>query len=76
MLNSDKFGKALGFAVFLTDLDPFRFNRFADRVLGADHTAAEGDELKQQLKTFIASGRKLADAFKTRFIPLKKDSLA
>ncbi|WP_413205934.1 di-heme-cytochrome C peroxidase [Rhodospirillum sp. A1_3_36] len=47
--NLDKFSKALGLAVVFTDLFPSRFNRFANKLLGPDHTSEQKKALKKQL---------------------------
>lgn len=43
----------LGAALFLTDLLPWRFDGFADRVLGPKATKAQRDQLHAQLKATI-----------------------
>ncbi len=50
-----KFRKALGLAVVFTKAIPGRFGRFADRVLGKNHTAAAEDALKQQLASSVSN---------------------
>lgn len=57
MIDLEKFKTAVGFSLLLTDLDPFRFRRFADRLLGENSTTSERRELKQQLKSLIAKAR-------------------
>ncbi len=64
MIDVNKFKTAVGLSLLLTDLDPFRFNRFADRVLGEEHTPEEQAQLKQQLKELVKQGAKLNDATK------------
>ena len=54
MIDLNKFKKAVGFSLLLTRYEPFRFNRFANRVLGEDHTAAEKDKLKERIKSLVA----------------------
>ena len=48
-----KFRRALGLSLAYTELLPFRFGRFAERLLGPDHTEAEAQELRVQLREFI-----------------------
>ena len=55
----NKLQKAFGIALFLTDIDPFRFDRFANKVLGEDYTSEKRQELKQQLKSTLAQGLQL-----------------
>ncbi len=50
-----KFRKALGLAVVFTKYIPGRFRRFADRVLGEDHTAAAAEALKQRLASIVTT---------------------
>ena len=54
-----KFRKTLGLALAYTDFVPFRFGRFADRVLGEDHTSEERAALKKQLAALLEKGKKL-----------------
>lgn len=58
MIDLQKFKKALGLSLLLTDLDPFRFRRFADRVLGEESSPAERQELKRELKSLLAQAKK------------------
>lgn len=64
MIDVNKFKKAVGLSLLLTDIDPFRFNRFADNVLGEEHTAAEKAELKEGLKALVKQGAKLNELTK------------
>ena len=59
MIDLNKFKKAVGLSLLLTRYEPFRFNRFANRVLGEDHTAAEKDKLKEQIKSLVAEAVKV-----------------
>jgi len=54
-----QFRSAVGNAMALTYLIPTRFNRFANGVLGPDHTEAEKADLKVQLGDLIARGKEL-----------------
>lgn len=60
MVDLGKFRSALGRSAFYTDLFPWRFERFAKRVLGDKADEASKAQLRKQLKAFIAAGR--ADA--------------
>jgi len=53
LVNLQKFTEALGLAVTWTYYDPFRFRRFANRVLGPDHTYADQVLLRQALKYYL-----------------------
>lgn len=64
MIDVNKFKIAVGLSLFLTDIDPFRFHRFADQVLGEDHTTEQKAQLKQQLKELVKQGAKLNAATK------------
>lgn len=57
MIELDKFKTAVGLSLLLTKIDPIRFNRFADRVLGKDHTPEESKQLKQELNDLIAQAK-------------------
>ena len=52
-----KFRAALGLAIAYTKFLPFRFDRFADRVLGPDHTAQQKADLKWRFDDLVARGR-------------------
>lgn len=54
-----KFREALGLAIAYTKFVPFRFGRFADRVLGENHSAEQEEALKQQLDALIEKGKAL-----------------
>ena len=69
LLDLGKFRMALALSVGLTEKLPFRFGRFAERVLGPNHTAEQETQLKKALGKFIkrvealqAIERKLAAA--------------
>jgi uncharacterized protein (DUF2235 family) len=53
LVNLQKFSEALTFAVFWTYYDPWRFHRFAKRVLGPVHTHADQVLLRNALKYYI-----------------------
>lgn len=55
LTNLTKFELAVGSSVFLTTYLPTRFNRFANAVLGENHTDEERSELKRKLKEFLAT---------------------
>lgn len=60
----DKFRTALGLSLVYTKYVPFRFGRFADRVLGEDHTPEQEAALKNQLDELwekIANLKKITD---------------
>ena len=59
-----KFRTSLGVALAYTDFVPFRFGRFADRVLGEDHTSEERAALKKQLATLLKNGKQLQEVSK------------
>ncbi len=54
MLNLGQFSKALGLSMAATELNPLRWRRFADRVLGEDAPAAARDSLRGDFKTALA----------------------
>jgi hypothetical protein len=51
------FRETLGLALFYTRYVPFRFGRFADRVLGENHSPEERGLLRTQLDELLARGR-------------------
>ena len=53
MINLQKFTEALGLAVTWTYYDPLRFHRFANRVLGPDHSHADRKRLRGALKYYL-----------------------
>lgn len=63
-----KFRTSLGLALAYTVYVPGRFDRFADRVLGPNHSDAERDQLKKTLKAFLKAGeatlQQMADGMK------------
>lgn len=56
MIDLQRFEKALGTALVLTDKLPFRFDRFAHRVLGEQYSNDSKDALKTSLNKFIDAG--------------------
>lgn len=56
------FQNELGYAVAFTDKLPFRFNRFARRVLGNNASSDAKKQLRQQLRDYINSGMQEAEA--------------
>ncbi len=61
------FGKlqtVLGLSLAYTKYLPFRFGRFADRVLGPNHTSDQKAELKAQLDALIVAGEALSKKMK------------
>ncbi len=56
-----KFRKALALSVGLTEKLPFRFGRFAERVLGPDRTDPQEKQLKSDLGDFIRRVRTLQE---------------
>lgn len=65
LTNLDKFSKALGLAVAFTDFFPTRFNHFADKVLGPNHTAEQKKTLKTELGEVLAYMKTQATLFNT-----------
>lgn len=59
MTDLGKFRTASGLAMLFTYLIPSRFNRFADNVLGENHTAAEGDQLREDMNVLLDKGQEL-----------------
>jgi Uncharacterized alpha/beta hydrolase domain (DUF2235) len=53
LIDLQKFTQAIGLAVTWTYYDPFRFRRFADRVLGPNHSYADQVLLSKALKYFL-----------------------
>ena len=53
LIDLQKFTEALGLAITWTYYDPLRFRRFADRVLGPDHSHADQVLLKRSLKYYL-----------------------
>jgi mono/diheme cytochrome c family protein len=56
-----KFREALGMALAYTRYVPYRFSRFADRVLPPDHTGADRDALYQELERLLERGKGLQE---------------
>ncbi|MBZ5679144.1 MAG: DUF2235 domain-containing protein [Acidobacteriia bacterium] len=53
MIDMQKFSEALGLAITWTYYDRFRFHRFAERVLGPNHSRADRRRLRQALKYYL-----------------------
>jgi hypothetical protein len=53
LIDLQKFTEALGLAVTWTYYDPARFNRFANRVLGPDHSHTDQVLLRRALKYYL-----------------------
>jgi hypothetical protein len=53
LINLQKFTEALGLAITWTYYDPARFQRFARRVLGPNHSRADRVRLRQALKYYL-----------------------
>ncbi|WP_213806716.1 di-heme-cytochrome C peroxidase [Granulicella sp. dw_53] len=51
------FQNEVAYAVGFTDKIPFRFGRFAKRVLGEDASSEEKKRLREQLRAFISAGQ-------------------
>jgi mono/diheme cytochrome c family protein len=71
MIDVNKFKTATGIALLLTDKLPWRFNRFADRVLGKDHSAEQKTDLKKQLDALIDQAAEV-QAKTAEFYPLEE----
>jgi mono/diheme cytochrome c family protein len=56
-----KFRQALGLSLAFTRFVPFRFDRFADRILGPGASDGEKAELRAQLDKVLAQGKGLVD---------------
>jgi hypothetical protein len=65
LIDLGKFRAALALAMLFTRYDPFRFDRFAERVMGPRPSEGEKDELREQLDQVLAQGRALADLDKS-----------
>jgi hypothetical protein len=61
LTNLDKFQNGVGLALFYTRWIPFRFARFADRVLGPGASPAAKSDLKTQLINVLAEDKKILD---------------
>ena len=57
MIQVTQFQKALGVALILTDLIPWRYRAFEERVLGANAPAADRAALKQAVEQFLARAK-------------------
>jgi len=61
LTNLDKFQNGVGLALLYTRWMPFRFARFADRVLGPGASSAAKSDLKTQLINVLAEDKKIHD---------------
>ena len=59
VIDLGKVRETLELALAYTKHVPFRFGRFADRVLGPDHTAEQNAQLKRDFAKLLAKGKKL-----------------
>jgi len=59
LTNLDKFQNGVGLSLYYTRWMPFRFARFADRVLGPGASPAAKSELKTQLISVLAEDNKI-----------------
>ena len=57
----DKLRRALELSLVYTKYVPFRFGRFADRVLGPDHTPEQEADLKRKFDGLLEKGKKLKE---------------
>ncbi|MGK7947108.1 MAG: di-heme-cytochrome C peroxidase [Microcystaceae cyanobacterium] len=69
MIDLDKFKTAVGYSLLLTKIDPFRFNRFAERVLGDENTPENKQKLKDDLKSIINKAREARSAINKDILP-------
>jgi hypothetical protein len=53
MIDLQKFTEALGLAITWTYYDPLRFSRFANKVLGPNHAAADVGRLREAMKYYL-----------------------
>jgi hypothetical protein len=56
-----KFRSALGLSLAFTRFVPFRFDRFAEKIIGANPSEVEKSQLLAQLDKILAQGKGLAD---------------
>jgi hypothetical protein len=71
LTNLDKFQVGVGYALVYTRYVPFRFDRFADRVLGSDASPEAKSALKAQLDQVLATDdkiHKLENSVKSRSV--------
>ena len=57
----DKLRQALGLSLVYTKYVPFRFGRFADRVLGPNYTPKQEADLKRRFDGLLEKGKKLKE---------------
>ncbi|MEA3274900.1 MAG: hypothetical protein U9Q81_06325 [Pseudomonadota bacterium] len=58
---------------YLTRYVPFRLNRFAERVLGSDHSETEHAKLKDEFKAFVSKAKDLLKGSKLREKAIKRN---
>jgi mono/diheme cytochrome c family protein len=68
MVDLGKFREAVGYALVHTLWNPWRWRRFASRVLGSDHADGGRDSLKAELRRLIERGRELKSDYAVRGI--------
>ncbi|MBW7969427.1 di-heme-cytochrome C peroxidase [Bradyrhizobium sp. BR 10289] len=56
-----KFRTALGLSLFFTSVVPYRFDRFAEKIIGPDPSEVEKSQLRAQLGKILAQGKWLSD---------------
>ncbi len=61
MAHMGKFRNAVGISMLITRYDPWRFERFAGRVLGEGASAEQKAQLKQQVAALVSEGKALRD---------------
>ncbi len=69
MVELDKFKNALGYALLLTKIDPFRFNRFAENVLSEENNSENKKKLKEDLNNLILTAKKARSAINKDILP-------
>ena len=57
MIQPTEFQKALGIALVMTDMLPWRYSKFAEKVLGPQATEADRAKLKAEFGAFIAKAK-------------------
>ena len=65
----NKFKSAVGLSLGLTSLDPWRFDRFAHRVLGDKYSPETKVTLKKDLKALVKDGKEQNDKTKKFYPP-------
>jgi hypothetical protein len=57
MIQPTEFQKALGIALVMTDMLPWRYSKFAEKVLGPKATDADREALKAEFGAFVAKAK-------------------